>query len=83
LWPHGKRINMGAFGGTPQASMSQSDAGNIADLDGSDAVDWEDLKLITEKWLYQQLLLFEDLNRDGLVNGWDFAIFAGNWVWNE
>ncbi|GAF67932.1 unnamed protein product, partial [marine sediment metagenome] len=32
LWPHGKRINMGAFGGTPQASMSLSDAGNIADL---------------------------------------------------
>jgi hypothetical protein len=22
LWPHGERINMGAFGGTPQASMS-------------------------------------------------------------
>ena len=24
LWPHGKRINMGAYGGTPQASMSLS-----------------------------------------------------------
>ncbi len=28
LWPHGKRINMGAYGGTPQASMSLSDVGN-------------------------------------------------------
>jgi len=24
LWPHGQRINMGAYGGTPQASMSLS-----------------------------------------------------------
>ncbi len=24
LWPHGKRVNMGAYGGTPQASMSLS-----------------------------------------------------------
>ncbi|MHC4631152.1 MAG: MBL fold metallo-hydrolase [Planctomycetota bacterium] len=27
LWPHGERINMGAFGGTQEASMSLSDAG--------------------------------------------------------
>ena len=24
IWPHGDRINMGAYGGTPQASMSLS-----------------------------------------------------------
>jgi len=29
LWPHGERINMGAYGGTSQASMSLSDAGAI------------------------------------------------------
>jgi predicted outer membrane repeat protein len=83
LWPHGKCINMGAFGGTAQASMSQSEAGNVSDLDQSDAVDGVDLRLITDKWLYQQVLLSEDLNRDGLVNDWDFAIFADNWAWKE
>jgi hypothetical protein len=83
LWPHGKRINMGAFGGTPQASMSESDAGNIADLDFGGSVNWSDLKILTGKWLVEELLLAEDLNRDGLVNGWDFAIFADNWAWNE
>jgi predicted outer membrane repeat protein len=83
LWPHGKRINMGAFGGTAQASMSTSTAGNIANLDRSDAVDGVDLRLITDTWLYQQVLLSEDLNRDGLVNGGDFAIFADNWAWKE
>jgi L-ascorbate metabolism protein UlaG (beta-lactamase superfamily) len=29
LWPHGERINMGAYGGTSQASMSLSDAGKL------------------------------------------------------
>ncbi|MHC4476619.1 MAG: hypothetical protein ACYTEL_13300 [Planctomycetota bacterium] len=83
LYPHGKRINMGAFGGTAQASMSESEAGNISDIDCSDAVDGVDLRLITDEWLYQQILLSEDLNRDGLVNGADFAIFADNWAWQQ
>ena len=79
LWPHGKRINMGAYGGTPQASMSLSDAGNIADLDNDDFVDYNDLKLYSEKWLNQQVLLPEDLNRNGFIDFVDFAIFANNW----
>jgi len=29
LWPHGERINIGAYGGTPEASMSLSDAGAV------------------------------------------------------
>lgn len=83
LWPHGKRINMGAYGGTPQASMSESPAGNIADLDANDVVNYSDLDLFTEGWLRQQVLLSEDLDRDGLVNSKDFAIFANNWLWEE
>jgi parallel beta-helix repeat protein/predicted outer membrane repeat protein len=83
LWPHGKRINMGGFGGTPQASMSESAVGNISDLDCSNAVDGVDLKLITDKWLYQQVLLSEDLNRDGLIDSGDFAILADNWRWKQ
>jgi hypothetical protein len=83
LWPHGKRINMGAFGGTPQASMSLSDAGNIADLSNNDIVDYTDLIMFTNKWLYQEALLPEDLDRNGLVNFIDFAIFANCWIWGE
>ena len=79
LWPHGKRINMGAFGGTPQASMSLSDEGNTADLNNDDSVDYNDLKLFTDKWLNQQVLLPEDLNRDGVVDFSDFAIFGQQW----
>ena len=81
LWPHGKNINMGAYGGTPQASMSLSNVGNIADLDHNDVVNYEDLDLFTDNWPYQKILLAEDLDRNGVVDFSDFAIFADNWPW--
>jgi len=31
-WPHGRRVNIGAFGGTSEASMSLSNVGNVVDL---------------------------------------------------
>ncbi|MHC4112562.1 MAG: hypothetical protein ACYSUY_15935 [Planctomycetota bacterium] len=76
LWPHGERINIGAYGGTPEASMSLWDAGNIADLNIDGEVDYRDMKLLIDKWPYQAVLLPEDLNRDGIVNFIDYAIFT-------
>jgi hypothetical protein len=82
LWPNGRRINMGAYGGTPQASMSLSTSCSIADLDKDCDVDFNDLKLFTEKWLVQQVLLAADLDRNGDVNFIDYAIF-GNEYYKE
>ncbi len=78
LWPHGKRINMGVYGGTAEASMSLSDVGNIANLDNdaADAVDFNDLGVFLSKWCYEEFLLAEDLNRDGIVNLVDYAVFV-------
>lgn len=76
LWPHGGHINMGAYGGTPEASMSLWDAGSIADLNIDGRIGGKDMKLLTGKWLYEAVLLAEDLNRDGVVNFTDYAIFA-------
>jgi parallel beta-helix repeat protein len=81
LWPNGKRINMGAYGGTPEASMSLSNVGNIADLNNDDFVDCNDMRLFTEKWLNNLVLLPEDLDRNGFVDLADFAILADNWLW--
>lgn len=81
LWPHGKSINIGAYGGTPQASMSLSDAGNIADLDDDDDVDYADVGVFVDEWLSQEALLSEDLDRNGIVDFNDFAIFSDNWRW--
>jgi len=80
LWPHGKRTNMGAYGGTAQASMSLSEAGNIADLNNDDVVNYVDMRLFAEKWLWERVLLPEDLDRGGAVDFADFAIFAENWL---
>ena len=81
LWPHGKRINMGAYGGTQQASMSLADVGNIADLNNDNIVDYSDLVLLVEEWLCQETLLREDLDRNRIVNFIDFATFADEWLW--
>lgn len=84
LWPHGKNINIGAYGGTHEASMSVSNIGNIADLniqidDANDWVDYRDLLLFTQKWLSDETLLTEDLDRNGIVDFMDFAILVNNW----
>ena len=73
---------MGAYGGTAEASMSNSTAGNIANLDNdvNDVVDYNDLDIFVKKWCYEELLLAEDLNRDGVVNSVDYGIFANNWL---
>jgi len=83
LWPHGERINMGAYGGTAQASMSLSTAGNKADLDRDGDVDGDDLALLVGMWLVEEVLLSEDINRNGSVNFSDFTEFAGQWRWEE
>jgi len=83
LWPHGKRINMGAYGGTPEASMSPSSVGNIADLNNDGFVNYKDLKSFADKWPVQQVLLREDFDRNGSVNFGDFCILAENWLWEE
>jgi hypothetical protein len=83
LWPHGKRINMGAFAGTPQASMSLSTVGNVADFNADDAVDGQDLGIFTDMWLTEDVLLAEDTNRDGLVNLLDLAMLAEQWLWGQ
>jgi hypothetical protein len=79
LWPHGKRINMGAYGGTAEASMSLSAEGNIADLNYDNMVDVEDLYCFAEQWLVEAGTIKEDLDRNGLVDFVDFSILGQNW----
>ena len=77
-WPNGKRINMGAYGGTDQASKN----GNIADFDVDGKVDFIDFAQFAEQW-NQEADTIEDFNRDGIVNVFDLEIFADNWLWSR
>ena len=83
LWPHGERINMGAYGGTPQASMSLSNVGNVADLNHDGIVNLVDWGLFVDKWKSQQVLLAADLDRNGVVDIRDLYIFAINHLWRK
>lgn len=83
MWPNGEVINIGVYGGTPQAGMSPSDAGNIGDVNCDSAVDGKDLSRLAEFWLTEGVLLAEDINRNGRVNFGDFAWLASNWLWQR
>ena len=80
LWPHGKRINMGAYGGTTEASMSLSDAGDIRDLNNDSFITWDDVLLLADKWDSNDAPIREDLNLDGVVDVNDLMFFESNWT---
>lgn len=79
LWPHGKRINLGVYGGTNQASMSDSTIGSPADLDNNDSVDEQDLAFFVNSWLIDDALLPANITRNGTIDLTDFSIFAEDW----
>lgn len=79
LWPHGKRINMGAYGGTPEASMSPNPVGFLSDVDHDDFVGLGDLALFCEDWLVDLPLLDTDLDRDNDVDMDDFSVLSSAW----
>jgi hypothetical protein len=79
LWPHGQHINIGAYGGTPQASMSLITTGKAADINNDGWVDYNDLMLLTDWWLSDQAPIAEDIDRNRIVDFADFAMLAGNW----
>jgi hypothetical protein len=77
-WPNGKRINMGAYGGTNQASKN----GNLADFDVDGVVNLFDLMEFSSKWLEEEGGIV-NLDLTGVVDFRDFAIFAENWMWER
>jgi len=78
LWPNGKRINMGAYGGTSQASMN----GNPADFDIDGAVDFVDFAEFSNKWSVK-VPCIEDLTNNGVVDFADLRMFGENWLWQR
>ncbi len=84
LWPHGGLINMGAYGGTPQASMSRdAEKGNAADIDCDGSVGLSDFGRLAQKWRIEKGLLAEDLDRNGVVDFSDVMLMGWQWLWQE
>ena len=77
-WPNGKRINMGAYGGTNQASMN----GNPADFNIDRSVNFADFAEFSNNWSNEEFCI-HDLVKDGVVDIGDFRIFVEEWLWQR
>jgi predicted outer membrane repeat protein len=77
-WPNGKRINMGAHGGSVHASMY----GNPADFDINGSVNFIDFTKIAVKW-GEYASCIEDLSKNGMVESADLRILVHNWLWQQ
>ena len=69
---------MGAYGNTPEASMSAEVIGNIADLNNDGMVNLEDYTFWVMNWMKEEILLAADLDRNGKVTLPDALIFFDN-----
>ncbi len=77
--PNGNRINMGAYGGTAEASKSPPNWRSIADMTNDGVVDSNDLRAYVDYWLESGECIPGDFDRSQFVDFNDFAIFGQNW----
>ena len=77
--PNGNRINMGAYGGTAEASKSPAYWRSIADATNDWVVDINDLKVFADYWLNAGECLPGDFDRSQFVDFNDFAILGREW----
>jgi len=74
------RINMGAYGGTAQASMPPHRWALRADSTNDGVVDFAELKILEENWLSGGKNLAVDFDRNGFIDMADFALLADEWL---
>ena len=77
--PNGNRRNMGAYGGTSEASKSPADWRSIADMTNDWVVDSNDLRVYVGYWLESGECIPGDFDRSQFVDFNDFAILGGHW----
>ena len=78
--PNGNRRNMGAYGGTAEASKSPANWRSIGDMTNDWILDSNDLKVFVGYWLERGECIPGDLNRSQSVDFADFALLANNWL---
>ncbi|MBN2269708.1 MAG: right-handed parallel beta-helix repeat-containing protein [Sedimentisphaerales bacterium] len=78
-WGQNLRINMGAYGGTSEASIPPHDWMLWADITGDGYVHFDDLAALVADWLSSGYERPGDFSRNALINLLDFAVLAGDW----
>ena len=79
-WGINLRINMGAYGGTVEASMAPCDWAIMADLNNDGIVNWRDFAYIASDLFTAVAEHGGDFDRDGVVALGDVALLAGDWA---
>ena len=79
-WGVNLRINMGAYGGTEQASISPWGWGLLCDLNNDGIVDLDDFATQGRYWMDVDDEQPADVNRDGVVDAYDLLLQASDWL---
>lgn len=74
------RVNMGAYGGTEQASLPPEKHAILSDINNDGIVSGHDLFSFCRDWLGTDTHQPGDLDRNGIVNLPDFALFGLDWM---
>jgi hypothetical protein len=79
-WGENIRINMGAHGGTAEASMPPYDWALLADLTNDGAVNFVDFAHQANDWQESGSEQAGDLDRNGVIEFADLAMLAEDWL---
>ncbi|UCG60015.1 MAG: right-handed parallel beta-helix repeat-containing protein [Phycisphaerales bacterium] len=79
-WGRNIRINMGAHGGTEQASMAPHNWAVRGDLNNDGGVNCTDLAWWAQDLIYKDEASSADLYRNGSVNKADLALLVDDWL---
>ena len=74
------RVNMGAYGGTEEASVAPVGWALLCDLDNSGDVTLDDFIPMIEAWLQTEENQPSDVSRNGIVNLEDMALLGQDWL---
>lgn len=81
------RINMGAYGGTSEASVPPHSWALLADLNNDGTVNFQDYAHQSVDWEKTEDCQAGDLNRDGVIDMADIALLGEDWLkltsWHE
>jgi hypothetical protein len=80
VWAINLRINMGAYGGTAEASMPPHHATVLADITNDGFVTARDFSAFARLWMTKGDMLPADLNRDKLVDLADLVLLTKDWL---
>jgi predicted outer membrane repeat protein len=77
------RINMGAYGGTAEASIPPHNWALLTDTDNNGIVDLDDFAILAMFWYDTGSELFADFNRDEIIDYNDLQFLTTDWLNNS